>query len=392
MVHGDTSVTVRGQAVRFLKPALADAASGKTTSEWLEEFNRTTMFLKDVGLDKRLELLTVYFLARVMHRARSFIISKTPEFDEEKGDRCWVNMAVPVAHAEEVNVARSFERCLRCAWAIARDPDLVHSSVDRIANAIWNFKDKGGDVGCYIYPEVSANLQSYIKSRAGSDGLYLFADIGAATVDLSVFVYYTHPTNDRPISYVSAGVIPLGAAQIEIRAARELSRDSPEEFAALQERIQKIKEGVSSGDSSLLNAMRVAENTIENDLFLAAAPVLDNARRKILKSQWQKLRILLGGGGAEIALYRRALDRWFNRFSFFEPELAAIPLPPDLQWPSGGNEDNRPRIFRRFSVAYGLSFDRANLEEHRFPSEVPPLPVDTEPPPPRPQAPSKEEC
>jgi len=49
-------------------------------------------------------------------------------------------------------------------------------------------------------------VQSYIKSQAGTDGLYLFVDVGAGTVDLSIFIYYTHPSNDRPITYVEAGV------------------------------------------------------------------------------------------------------------------------------------------------------------------------------------------
>jgi hypothetical protein len=55
-------------------------------------------------------------------------------------------------------------------------------------------------------------------------------------------------------------------------------------------------------------------------------------------------------------------------------------------------EARRDWLFRRFSVAYGLSFDRANLDDHRFPQDMPLLLIEPDVPPERPQAPTKDEC
>ena len=102
--------------------------------------------------------------------------------------------------------------------------------------------------------------------------------------------------------------------------------------------------------------------------------------------------MLIGGGGAETPLYQNAINRWFDQCNHSRPDLIPIPLPGDLIWPSQINEASRIRLFKRFSVAYGLSFDRANLEDHRYPQDMPPLPVGEDTSPVRIQAATKDEC
>jgi hypothetical protein len=160
----------------------------------------------------------------------------------------------------------------------------------------------------------------------------------------------------------------------------------------LQERIRLVKEGEIANDETIEQAMRHAQKEIEAEVLFQVAPILAGGWAKIHAPQWHDLKILIGGGGTDTPLYRRAVNEWFEQFSHFRPEPIPIPLPNDLRWPSAIPEANRSKLFRRFSVAYGLSFDRANLDDHRFPGDVPPLPPPTEPPPLRSQAPTKDEC
>src|ERR1700692_4791785 len=97
------------------KMSLAQVSSGRLNGRWVEEFMRITESSAGDGVPRHIEALTVYFLARVIQRARAFILTKSPDFSEASGDRLMVNMAVPVAHAQEVGVSRSFQRCLN--WA-----------------------------------------------------------------------------------------------------------------------------------------------------------------------------------------------------------------------------------------------------------------------------------
>lgn len=391
----------------YLKMVLAEISGAEPAGPWAAEFRRQSGRPDQTALNASVEELTTYYLACVIHRARAFILQKTPDFDETLGDKLMVNMSVPVAHAQDSSVVSAFAHCLRCACSLARDASFNDLPAERVRGLLQNCaKEMPPDTGCYVYPEVSANFQSYIKSRAGKDGLYLFMDVGAGTVDLSVFIFYTEPSNDRPISYVSAGVLPLGSSQIEIRAAQKLHQQanaSPQVGTALhseteirltdlQDLVRRVKEGHKAPDGSVALEVHLAQAALAEEVFEQAAPTLGEAKAKIRRRQWRELKLIIGGGGAETPLYRQAVNRWCQKFYDFQPEPRPIPLPTDLRWPSSIPEPQHEHLFRRFSVAYGLSFDRANLEDHRFPSEVLPLDPPSEPLPELPQAPTKDEC
>jgi hypothetical protein len=108
-------------------------------------------------------------------------------------------------------------------------------------------------------------------------------------------------------------------------------------------------------------------------MFEQASPILGGARGKIRRSQWRELKLIVGGGGAKTLLYPNAVNQWCQQFCDFQPESRPIPLPGDLKWPAAIPEAHHTRVFRRFSVAYGLSCGQ-NLADHRLPVEVGPLP------------------
>lgn len=415
-LFGETLSDGQTYRVQNLKMILAETASGQTDGLWATEFRRLSEHQPDAALASNPGGLTAYFLARAIQKAKAFILAKSPDFDESRGDRCFLNMAVPVAHAEQTTIAATFESCLRKAWLLAREASLSDWDQTRVQNTLARL-DAGSedDIPCYLYPEVSANVQSYIKSRAGADGLYLFLDVGAGTVDLSVFIYYTHPSNERPISYYSAGVIPLGSSQIEMRAARSIGGNSTASLESaglstgsapllhlqLQELLRLGKEGHKI-DQSFRQAMRAAEKSVEDDLLDEAAKILNGARVKLVQDadgrrrpagvdQWRTLNLLVGGGGARTPLYARTIERWFQVCNHPVPSRKPIPLPGDLKWPQNLSQQNGGE-FTRFTVAYGLSFARPDLEDHRFPKEVRPVTGVIETPSNRPQAPSKDEC
>jgi len=385
---------------------LAGISGIQSGGPWVPEFRRQAGLPDDVLLNSRVEELTTYFLSCAVQRARTFILQKTPDFDEALGDRLMVNMSVPVAHLQNEAIAGAFERCLRSACLLARETNPMRLPAEEVHNAIKRcVAEPRQDDGRYLYPEVSANVQSYIKSRAGTDGLYLFIDVGAGTVDLSIFIVYRHPINDRPISYFSAGVVPLGSSQIEIRTAQKLNQlpdfqrtettsaaiDPKGHILELQAIVRRVKEGQQASHEGIKREMNAVQKALEQEVLDQSWPILGEARSKIRPHQWHNLKVLIGGGGAHTPLYRNAVNRWFEQADHLQPEPRPIPLPSDLRWPSNIPEASRAKLFARFSVAYGLSFDRANLEDHRTPDEIAPLPP-RESPPKGHEPPTMEEC
>ena len=113
-------------------------------------------------------------------------------------------------------------------------------------------------------------------------------------------------------------------------------------------------------------------------------------QRRAKPRQRRTLKLLIWGGGLVLPMYFQAAQRSFATWNM-KPDISVLPLPreEEFEWPKGTTD--RAAIFRRISVAYGLSFDYPTLTQHRFPDEIEPLAEDDEPPLERPQAPSKDE-
>jgi hypothetical protein len=184
----------------------------------------------------------------------------------------------------------------------------------------------------------------------------------------------------------------LGSSQCEIRAVAEVAK-------LLHNRFRKCKETAPHSEKMTIDLGPVLKRvgaSLQKELTDDIKRSVAMARKKLVRPghkslQWKGLRILTGGGGANDALYTGAAQNAFAPWNIV-PELLPLPLPSDLDWPTGTT--NPTSLFRRFGVAYGLSFDRTTLEDQRYPDETGPFPSgagDDEPTEPRYTAPTKDE-
>jgi hypothetical protein len=230
---------------------------------------------------------------------------------------------------------------------------------------IADLKFTDSDVSaCFIYPEVSASVQSFVQSRAGRRGFYVFVDVGAGTVDASLFLY---PGPPAPVSYFSADVVPLGSSQLEIRAAATIARDA-------EAKLRQIKEGFGIKDEIKVRlnlALQAEANAMNAELLGALEATAGQAQLKLSdlerRHDWPEIRALMGGGGCVGREYQKAAQQCFSTWGI-HPAVAPLPEPNDIDWPRGFTDQTV--AFRRLAVAYGLSFARENLQGHRYPAEV----------------------
>lgn len=363
-----------GNPISYLKMALAAVAEPREKEAWLRNVKDTLPPQWREAAPSHIEALTAFFLSRVLRVANDFIREKVPDFGQIPGDHCSVNMAVPVGHAQHPGIENIFRKALHRAHAIAARADFkaiplaeaVHTiNAHPIPEATSNL--------CYLYPEVSANVQSYITSPAAKEGLHLFVDVGAGTVDLSAFIWFPHQSNSKHLSYLAAGVLPLGSSQIELRAAARCT--------ATLELIRKFKEtnlAPSAIRGAIYSAVFSARNQISNELQPQAAGLLKKVRSLIptaqnsrnRNTQFYKAQLILGGGGVCDNPYQSAVVRAMEQVAITDPPVLPLPKPGDVEWPRGVQAD---QAFKRLSVAYGLSFLKATLADHRFPSEIRPV-------------------
>jgi len=367
----------------FLKMALSTAASG-VRSDWLDGVMRP---LEIDDSHRHLECaraLVVFYLVRVLREIRSFIASHWKDFGTVTGDTVYYNMAVPVAHARETAVLGVFRESLELAVAISQEKNDVPNNLDDLIALVGKHQDGPSLDICDIMPEVTANVQSYVRSRGGRHGLYLFADVGAGTVDFSVFIYYPQD-GDRALTYPHAAVEHLGSSQLEMRTFRRSQ-------AALTKHLRLIKEGKSLDETwniNLLEELNETRGKLALEITEVTERVIYFTRQKIRRHQFQSMQILYGGGGWAPAPYASGVEKAFAPHWGLSAVSQPLPVPNDVDWP----QNEGLNLFRRFSVAYGLSsFFPKDPPIQRFPDEIDIIPPgDDHPRGTRPEAPSKDE-
>ena len=138
---------------------------------------------------------------------------------------------------------------------------------------------------------------------------------------------------------------------------------------------------------NLATALNTTRTEIRAELKAATERVIHLAKRKLRRGQFQQMQILFGGGGCSPEPYEQGIAIAFHPRWGLTPVTQPLPVPSDVDWPTGQGAN----LFRRFSVAYGLSFLPTDQPIQRFPDEISELDLDDHPRAHRIEAPSKDE-
>ncbi len=346
-----------------LKLALEKIARQSWTDPVLAPFESLVGSGRREELQRLVTDANVFFLAQALAGVRKGLVVRYGDFGAHEEDTAFVNMAIPVADASSPVVADTFLAVLRRAWHLSPLADVLQDdSLEGQRALLSEMPQEAGSAEsdpCFIYPEMSANVQGFVRSRSASDGIYLFTDVGAGTVDQSTFIF-TKRDDGEWQTYLDSRVLPLGSSQIELRAARRDGGMNPETL----ERWRLLKEqGVQDA------RIQAARQEIEEELRSGTHCTIGKTKKKLyVQKQLEETRLLFGGGGYcrdpyEVAVRGKFGRPWFVRE--FEPDVVGMPLPKDLDL-----DAEKTGWMNRLYVAYGLSFYRNDLSGHTFADDV----------------------
>lgn len=329
-----------------------------------------------MNVEALLEASAVYLLAGILGSVKTEIPKENPEqfSGNHPDDFLAVNMAVPVADADDAAVESLFNRVLRQAFVLADQfagfPTMsIQEVLDRMEGCQEMIEKKEVTEACFIYPEVSANMQGFVRSRSSTPGIYLFSDTGAGTVDQSAFTFSRRDGEER-LNYLHADVHPLGSSEIERLAATSFGKFTLPE-------IEKLRKAKESGQK--VPRLERAKNEIHKQLAKASEKTFGKTWGKLnSKRQLCDLQIIFGGGGHSEFPYEGAVFEQFQNQTLFDPKelqrrkcrslpfKVGVPHPTDLKL-----SKKSARWMPRLSVAYGLSFDRETLAQFVLPKDIP---------------------
>ena len=352
--------TIDKNVLYNLKQALEKIALQEWNDPVLKVYSQVIGTRDPKKLSSFIEACSVYFLAGALGDIRLKVRQRFDAVTTLPDDYMAVNLAVPVANAERPVINKTYHKVLCMAWKLAdtlagHPPIALHE----LEGLLCCF-DKSTQEACFIYPEVSANVQGFVRSRASSRGIYLFSDTGAGTVDQGIFIFDRDPNKKECLTYLNASVLPLGSSFIE-RFAAEISGDSS--FNQL-EYWRKMKE---RGDSAI--ELTKAREQVFGRLASGTKNTIETSINKLyVKDQIAGIRVIFGGGGNCANPYQSAVMRPFSEIGLkkaFIPDIVGLPYPQDLEIDS-----SEKRWLNRLSVAYGLSFLKDELTRFIYPVNV----------------------
>lgn len=333
--------------------------------------------LIDKPYDKSIDDLTnidivIAYLGCVFRKIREW-------FDNSKGDIylnnniIWqINIGMPARDYSDSNLVELFRYVALLGWEVSIGTDEVsiekiHSIVSKVpdinsksANQLSIHPD---DV--YAIPEIIAAIIGYAKSRMRQDGMFFLMDVGASTVDISMFNLYKRDEEGIRYSILWAALGRFGVlSRLRLKIA-SLSTEARQKLISelhldhCIDPIPEISTFISKEDNYIVDR---AESNISTDLrnFIGSVITKVKRDRNPYDFAWKNgVPLFITGGGSEIEYYWNLLLNKFSELSnmgISKPKIVDLPNLRDLEI-----SDQSMNVIKRFSSAYGLSYRESDI-------------------------------
>lgn len=364
--HRESDILYPENGLVHLKFAIERAFKGDLKSHVVAPYKSASLLYAENNTQKFIDLCAIYYLASTICSIKKKARSIFEDFGTDNADQFCINMAIPVSSASDTPLCNHYKHLLKKAWVSS---DIIDSTtkisiaeLDSIVTSLdisWV-----QDETCSVYPEVSANVQAFIRSPASSPDprtIYFFSDTGAGTVDQSVFTYTAQ--NDK-LNYFSANVFPYGSSVIESLAHNGDNSNSSIEFWRKEKEKGSTHRALSAARKRISHELsyKTKKYTLEETIkCLHTGPGVNP-----ISSIIERTKIIFGGGGHCFDPYEESTQYAFKLATSNSKDIqtTSIKTPQELDLPSGHDH-----WMRRLFVAYGLSFSTADLAENTFPSE-----------------------
>ena len=348
-------------SVKYLKMSLADMPlPGDRGSE-----------AGSVELDADIvKALSAYYLADIITKSKEWILEHESERAKGREIKWSANVGVPVEQYGS-SIGDKFQEVLAVAWEWVQQshiPTTIDEALRAYARTATTISLEKSP--CQAIPEIAAAIYSFVERHDSEPAVYVYADIGAGTLDVVAFRYLRKGGQPR-INCYSGAVGPLGLAAL----AHQLSQDVAVEFDDILQVLATSKLPLRIGTNQAETDSKLYE--LERNIQRHIAPVITKAKHydgrdwlqeRIQPNSWKSLTygdfdvqdiepllIFIGGGGGGSTWYRNAIAYLYHEHDLLKAgippfELLEIPKPEKLNL-----NGLREKDFHRFAIAYGLS-------------------------------------
>lgn len=329
--------------------------------------------LIDGKTDDNVQLPLVAFMALLFRQVKQ--LTAESEGRLLIGNAVWlVNLGVPTesyggGSSGEAELARAYRESASTAWNLTKQMSAERNesrlTLADVRKAMAKKSSDDRDDRINVFPELVAQVASYVMSKQRKGGMHVLMDAGGGTLDVTVFYLHPSSVDSETVPVYAPSVQPLGTRYLMDQISRDSDRDltlSPVEHLPSEATIARTI-GVS-----LEELRRIVQPFRRRVRCAVVEPILKTG--KTFDGLEWPARMFLAGGGASVELYKGVAGELERLDNFaFGVGLAPLPRPDDLVAP--GIDDSR---WHRLAVAYGLAFDPFDIREIIPPRDIDPKP------------------
>ncbi len=147
------------------------------------------------------QIRIIAFLALVIARARGWLFTKHLATYKSTKILWKLNVGLPAANSLETEVASQLRRLVHVAWRFAATPQaLTEQIIGTALDTVVDLDDPTSSVEIAVVPEIAAQICGFVVSNSfdkKAANNYLMVDVGAGTVDSSLF--HVKPAKGIPL-------------------------------------------------------------------------------------------------------------------------------------------------------------------------------------------------
>jgi len=322
----------------------------------------------------------VAFLALVLRHCRLWLMENHRLTYEGKYLDWYVNVGLPTDSYHDEALTATYRNVLTAAWALSIIPDAV--TINR-AHKILSCIERGEkplDEDCVnlhdrlicaetigLFPEFVAQVTGYVRSPLRKEDLHLIMDVGAGTIDISVFnVFKSEGENQGDFKSEEEHWFPIFA-----KALRPLGT-----YYLMRHRVEKVQKDVvykwnfeerTPSRNEFASAVKISVEKVK-EIDEKFCSTIGKTLGDLLKYSkecrypnsicWREgIPTFLCGGGGKVDVYMGLLKRIErNRDHSRRIRLEKLPKPERLMAPYILDDG-----YDRLMVAYGLSFNALDI-------------------------------
>lgn len=336
-------------------------------------------FLAD-SASPNLQIILVAFIALIIRRCRAWLYETHTDILTKRNILWKIVIGRAVDRLKEDKVSKIMAEIVNAAWAVAGCTELVNRETCNRELVLHreNKAIRSDFLEVSVIPELAAQIYGFVKSRqfdSRAKNFYLFIDVGAGTVDVSLFRVKSNEFGSWDFSLFTSVVEPNGAMNLH-RARldwwhQEFSKTPNNICNRLIEKISFIK--LSTEQTQPIPEkyfdyfkgikMNISDGGFNPDEIFYKNRLIPQVRgqgiHKTVQSNivgridLENLPFFLCGGGSRLPLYQKISSALNNAsdFKWLKAHRRDLGIPSELDAPGLAQID-----YDRLSVAFGLSF------------------------------------